>query len=997
MSTPWKRVGAIGGLLMVTLAVAYVIARALWLADYEALDRQAAQRDVARAVDNLQDEVAQLDGAAVAYASWDETYRFVVDGNSAYLADNVNAAALANMHVNLAGIFDEAGQRVYGTALTADGAALAPLPPALLAELQAVAQHSSLVPLSGTLLLPDGVALVAARPILTSQSAGPARGTLIFGRYLNEVEQARLTRLLQLSFQLRRAAADSPPPVERTLRRGQAVPAPEVRLVNDEQAVGRVWLTDVFDEPGLVLEVDLPRTLFKHGQTTLTYFMGTLALLGVIAAGTLLMVLDRWWLARWNHRSSEARYRGLFQYAPVALMEQDFSAVKRRLAALQAQGVTDFEAYLAAQPQVVADCLRLIRVLDANEAAVRLYGANERAALLTTLDRLLPPQALALFQAELISMAAGHSFFDGEGPNQTLDGRPLHVRLHWLAAPGSEASLDRVLVVVEDVTAHRAAEAALRLSEERYRLITENVSDTVWLMDLALKITFISPSVTAKRGFSLEELQAMTFAQHVTPASLAAALPVLAQALTPDRLADATQPLSRTLELEFYKKDGSTFWSEATFTLIRDEHGAPAGLLGVGRDITQRKQRERELEALLSVAASLRAAPTRGDLLPVIVNQVMSLLRMDSAALVLRHPSSDDGVVVLARGAWEEWTGVRMPLEPSVTGQVMATGRPYLHNDVRADRLFALPDRLGGIRAAACASLATQESVIGALWIGRKGDILDSELKLLVGMTEMAANALYRVGLVETLERRVADRTRELSEANRQLQELDRAKDQFISNVNHELRTPLANIKLYLSLLERGKPEKHAEYLQTLRREQRRLEKMIEDLLDLSRLDLGVTRIEPVPVQLDGVLRPLVADRLHLAIERGLSLEYEAAPDVPPVLADPERLTEVVTNLVTNAVNYTPSGGRIAVTTAAADGWVTLAVRDTGPGIAAEDLPHLFERFYRGQVGRRASAPGTGLGLAISREIVERLGGRITVESEPGQGAVFTVWLRVAM
>ncbi|MBP7690217.1 MAG: PAS domain S-box protein, partial [Thermoflexales bacterium] len=547
---------------------------------------------------------------------------------------------------------------------------------------------------------------------------------------------------------------------------------------------------------------------------------------------------------------------------------------------------------------------------------------------------------------------------------------------------------------VEDITAYRAAEVALRLSDERYRLITENVSDTVWLMDMSLKITFISPSVTAKRGFTLEELQAMPFDQHVTPASLTAALPVLAEALTPERLADATQTPSRTLELEFYKKDGSTFWSEATFTLIRDEHGAPTGLLGVGRDITQRKQRERELEALLSVAASLRAAPTRGDLLPTIVNQVMRLLRVDGTALVLRHPTSGECVVVMARGAWEEWTGRRVPFEHSVTGQVMTTGRPYLHNDVQADPLFALPDELNGIRAAACSPLSTQEAVIGALWIGRKSDLLDSELRLLVGMTEMAANALYRVGLVETLEQRVADRTRELSEANLRLRELDRAKDQFVSNVNHELRTPLANIKLYLSLLERGRPEKHGEYMQTLRREQGRLEKMIEDLLDLSRLDLGVTRIEPVPIHLDHLLPQLVADRVNLAIERGLMLDYETTPDLPLTLVDPERLTEVVTNLVTNAINYTPGGGRIVLSAAAVDEWVTFTVRDTGPGIAAKDLPRLFERFYRGEVGRRASAPGTGLGLAISREIVERLGGRITVESEPGQGAAFTVWLR---
>jgi PAS domain S-box-containing protein len=733
-----------------------------------------------------------------------------------------------------------------------------------------------------------------------------------------------------------------------------------------------------------------------EAQAALAYFMGTLTLLGLASSGLMLSVLNRWSVARDRQQASEARYRSLFQYSPVALLEQDFSAVKQYLALLREQGVQDCEAYLTEQPQTVAECLSLIRITDVNDAAVRLYGAHDRIGLLTTLDRILPPEAYDLFRAELVSIAAGKRQFDGEGPNQTLDGRRLHVRLHWLAAPGSEATLSKVFVVVEDITAHRAAEAALRLSEERYRLITENVSDTVWLMDLSLKITFISPSVSARRGYTLEELQSMSFDQHVTPASLAAALPVLAEALTPEQLTDPRVTLSRTLELEFYKKDGSTFWSEATFTLICDEHGAPTGLLGVGRDITQRKQRERELEALLSVAAALRAAPTRGDLLPVIVNQVMRLLRMDSAALVLRHPTSDERVVVMARGAWEEWIGQRVPSDHSVTGAVMATGRPYLNNDVQTDPLFTSPDQPGGIRAAACASLATQEAVIGALWVGRQSDIQDGELKLLVGMTEMAANALNRVVLVETLERRVTDRTRELSEANQRLQELDRAKDQFISNVNHELRTPLANIKLYLSLLERGKPEKHGEYLQTLHREQSRLEKMIEDLLDLSRLDLGVTHIEPALLALDPLLRQLVADRVNLAIEHGLTLDYQAAEELPPVLIDPERLTEVVTNLVTNAVNYTPHGGRIIVRADVAGAWVTFTVRDTGPGIAAKDLPHLFERFYRGEVGRRASAPGTGLGLAISKEIMDRMGGRITVDSVPGQGAAFTVWLRPA-
>jgi signal transduction histidine kinase len=250
------------------------------------------------------------------------------------------------------------------------------------------------------------------------------------------------------------------------------------------------------------------------------------------------------------------------------------------------------------------------------------------------------------------------------------------------------------------------------------------------------------------------------------------------------------------------------------------------------------------------------------------------------------------------------------------------------------------------------------------------------------------------------LEIRVAERTRELSLANEQLKELDRAKDQFVSNVSHELRTPLANLKLYLALLDRGKPEKRAESMQTLQREQQRLDKMIEDLLDLSRLDLGVTPIRLIPTDLNLLLSQLIADRAALVAEHQLVLDYQPDDNLPLALIDPVMLTEVITNLVGNAINYTPSGGLISVSTTVQQrkghDWVTFTVQDNGPGISANDLSHLFERFYRGEVGRKASAPGTGLGLAISKEIVEKMGGRITAESEPNHGATFTVWLRPA-
>lgn len=139
------------------------------------------------------------------------------------------------------------------------------------------------------------------------------------------------------------------------------------------------------------------------------------------------------------------------------------------------------------------------------------------------------------------------------------------------------------------------AETLLRENQERYRIITENVRDTVWIMDMDFRTTYISPSVTATRGYTLEELAEMPLEKHLTPESRKIASEVIAGNLTPERLADSSLPVSVTLDLEFYRKDGSTFWSEITMTLIRDAQGRPEGFLGVARDITERREAERAI------------------------------------------------------------------------------------------------------------------------------------------------------------------------------------------------------------------------------------------------------------------------------------------------------------------------------------------------------------------------------------------------------------------
>jgi PAS domain S-box-containing protein len=231
--------------------------------------------------------------------------------------------------------------------------------------------------------------------------------------------------------------------------------------------------------------------------------------------------------------------------------------------------------------------------------------------------------------------------------------------------------------------------------------------------------------------------------------------------------------------------------------------------------------------------------------------------------------------------------------------------------------------------------------------------------------------------------------------------ELDRLKDQFVANVSHELRTPLTNVKLHVNLLEKGAAARHDQYLQTLRHEVNRLEALIENLLSLSRLDMGKIAITLGPIDLNRSVNQLAYDRRALMAESGLSMNTQLDQHLPLVQADEMLVAQILANLMTNAMHYTPPGGQITLSTAThrqADGpWITVSVIDTGPGISAQDLPHLFERFYRGEAGRRSGAPGTGLGLAICHDIVLKLGGHITVDSQPGQGADFTVWLRPAV
>jgi PAS domain S-box-containing protein len=247
--------------------------------------------------------------------------------------------------------------------------------------------------------------------------------------------------------------------------------------------------------------------------------------------------------------------------------------------------------------------------------------------------------------------------------------------------------------------------------------------------------------------------------------------------------------------------------------------------------------------------------------------------------------------------------------------------------------------------------------------------------------------------LNEDLERRVIDRTQELAAANARLTELDQLKSKFVSDVSHELRTPIANLKLYIDLLERGKPEKQSHYVTVLQQQVRRVAALVDDILDLSRLERRKEQgVSYQAVKLNDVVSQVVLAHQPRAEADGLQLTFELAPDLPPIYGDANQLAQVVTNLVANALSYT-AAGYVRASTTAHGKRVCLSVADSGSGIPTEDLPHVFERFYRGHLVQKNDIPGTGLGLAIVKEIVDLHQGQIEIDSQPGRGTTFRVWL----
>jgi len=509
----------------------------------------------------------------------------------------------------------------------------------------------------------------------------------------------------------------------------------------------------------------------------------------------------------------------------------------------------------------------------------------------------------------------------------------------------SEGNVVGAIESIRDITERKRAEEELWKGESRYRLLAENVTDVIWTIDMNLRFTYMSPSIMCLTGYSVEEAMGMTLEESMSPASYELAMKTLAEELAMKKTEQKDLGRSRTLELELTCKDGSTVWVEAKMTFLRDPDGQPVGIIGVSRDITERKRAE---DALQKSEEEYRSLVESTEDSVYLVDRDCRYLFVNEKHLS-RIGLPKDQVIGKTYGELHSEDETEEFAE--IVEDVFETGKSvqHEHRSRRDNRYF--------IRTLSPVNVKDSEGITTAVTVVSK-DI--TNLKL----AEKERERLLK----------------ELEAKNREM-------EHFTYTVSHDLSSPLMTIRGFATIiredLEQGKTEDMESYLERIESAATKMDHLLNDTLELSRIGRVANPPEDVP------FGEIVKDALEQTAEqiKSSGVEVAVAEDFPTVHVDRMRIEEALVNLITNSIRYRgeqPSpkidlGYRV-------DGEskeTVFFVKDNGIGLEKSQHEKVFELFY---LLDRCGGEGTGAGLAIVKRIIEVHNGRIWIESEKGKG-----------
>ena len=515
----------------------------------------------------------------------------------------------------------------------------------------------------------------------------------------------------------------------------------------------------------------------------------------------------------------------------------------------------------------------------------------------------------------------------------------------------------------EDITETKRTADALREVQNRYRLIAENTADVIWLYDLAAnRFTYCSPSVRNLLGYSGEQILGQTMAQILSPDSAAYVAAALPQRLAAYAQGDAST-LTWTDEVGQVRRDGSVVPTEVVTTLLPDAAGRVTQIIGVTRDVTER----------VKARAALQRFNT--ELESKVTDRTAELAQRNRDIQALLQSIPD--------------TVLHLRNDGTVLYKQVAPGAPDLQ--VPGDSVspfHAAPSLLSPSLAIGRRAIAEGTTVSTEAEISLPGGPVTLELRA----TPSGPDAVVVVARDITARKRLEIETAAMLEKERQVSEM---KTRFISVTSHEFRTPMAaalgSVELLHNHLERLGPAKREELFGRITTSMHRLTEMLDDVLTLNRMDANRIDMRLATSDLRLFLLNAV-EEIRLADHNEHELVLRLEPDAPtPSVTDTNLLHHIVSNLLSNAVRYSPPGKTITVTLTAGDSHLRLTVEDQGIGIPASDHARIFQPFER--ASNVGNIKGTGLGLSIVKRMTEMLGGTITLASPPTGGCSFTLTL----
>jgi PAS domain S-box-containing protein len=502
---------------------------------------------------------------------------------------------------------------------------------------------------------------------------------------------------------------------------------------------------------------------------------------------------------------------------------------------------------------------------------------------------------------------------------------------------------------LQDITAHKEAEAALEESEALFRSIFEGAGIGMALSGPDGRIRVTNPAFERLLGYAPGELAGMHVNDITLPDDLQQQMDYL-------RRAQAGEVDAYQMEKRYLRKDGAVVWGLLHASIVRDDQGAMRAIVGQVQDITARREAE---AALRESEARFRALVQNDPDVIAVVDDAMHLIYLSPSA----EPVS--GVPA------EQMLG---PIEPSLR---------FVHPEDQ-ERTLALFDGVAGQpRAVTSAEVRIKHAKLGWRWF---------EITIM-NLLEDPSICGYLFNLRDITDRKHAELASEAAlraqqAAIAELERLDQSKTRFLSTISHEFRTPLTAIIGYSELLANNISDPGiAEDAAIIHREASRLNRLVDDILLVDRVDAGQMSLKMSPVDVNALIREVVATFRPLTDSHRFPLDLD--PSLRTIKGDPDRLAQAITNLVSNAVKYSPAGGAVTIATRNDDDDIIISVRDEGIGIARKDLSRIFDRFERVETGIAGRIAGTGLGLSIVEEIATLHGGRLWAESKLGLGSTF--------